>query len=242
MSIRLSLLALVALGACSHADRTSSSRGLVHAIESPAGVGSGEPYLSTSEDAVALSWLEATPDGGTALRFARLTRTGWGTPLRVVAGQDLLVNWADFPSVIGRASDGALWAHWLVKRSGPGFAYDIRLASSRDGGSTWSEAWTPHEDGTATEHGFVSLFPDGKGIGLVWLDGRGYAEGPDGGVPHPGDDAPPPDRGRAVGRPARTSSWTGGPAIAARRTRRARRMAWWWSTATVAWKASATST
>jgi hypothetical protein len=31
---------------------------------------------------------------------------------------------------------------------------------------------TPHDDGTATEHGFVSLFPWQGAIGAVWLDGR----------------------------------------------------------------------
>jgi hypothetical protein len=155
---------------------------LVHALQSPAGVGSGEPFLSTSEDALTMSWLEAMPGGGSELRVARLTEAGWDASRGVVAGEDLLVNWADFPSVtVG--GDGALWAHWLVRRSGPGFAYDIHLASSSDGGATWSDAWMPHEDGTTTEHGFVTLFPEAEGIGLVWLDGRGYERGPDGGAP-----------------------------------------------------------
>ena len=182
MSLRLSLLTLVAFGACAQADPSASTGASVQPLDAPAGVGSGEPFLSTAEDAVTLSWLEAVPGGASELEVARLTRDGWGPAHTVTAGPDLLVNWADFPSVIV-GGDGGLWAHWLSRRPGPGFAYDIRLATSDDDGATWSDAWTPHQDGTDTEHGFVSLFPDGDGVGLVWLDGRAFAAGPDGTPP-----------------------------------------------------------
>ena len=60
-------------------------------------------------------------------------------------------------------------------------AYGVRTAVSRDGGATWSAPWTPHEDATPTEHGFVSIWPEADGAwSLVWLDGRQYAEGPHG--------------------------------------------------------------
>ena len=48
----------------------------------------------------------------------------------------------------------------------------MRLSYSTDDGKTWSPSFTPHHDGTPTEHGFASLFPIGDGFGLVWLDGR----------------------------------------------------------------------
>ena len=35
----------------------------------------------------------------------------------------------------------------------------------------------PHRDGTATEHGFVSLFPFNDSLGAIWLDGRNFASG-----------------------------------------------------------------
>ena len=38
---------------------------------------------------------------------------------------------------------------------------------------SWTQATSPHHDGTPTEHGFASLFQaPGAGLGLVWLDGR----------------------------------------------------------------------
>ena len=77
-------------------------------------------------------------------------------------------------------------AHWLQKSAASTYAYDVRLAFSRDQGRTWSASVTPHHDGTRTEHGFASLFPmPGQGLGVVWLDGRqmkeGAHEGMDGG-------------------------------------------------------------
>ena len=120
------------------------------------------------------------PEGGTTCGWRSATpEGGWSPRARVVHGDSLFVNWADFPSVAA-TEDGTLWAHWLRRRSGPGLAYDILLASSPDQGRTWSEPWSPHEDGTPTEHGFVTLVPGPAGVDAVWLDGRGYAPGPDG--------------------------------------------------------------
>ncbi|MBK8324867.1 MAG: hypothetical protein IPL06_19865 [Betaproteobacteria bacterium] len=46
------------------------------------------------------------------------------------------------------------------------------MSQSADGGRTWSTPVTPHRDGTASEHGFVSLVADTGGVLAVWLDGR----------------------------------------------------------------------
>ena len=43
--------------------------------------------------------------------------------------------------------------------------------------ATWSAPFSPHHDGTKTEHGFASLFDTGGGLGLVWLDGRAMKPG-----------------------------------------------------------------
>ncbi|PWT82191.1 MAG: hypothetical protein C5B57_09085 [Blastocatellia bacterium] len=89
-----------------------------------------------------------------------------------MSGTDLLVNASDVPSV--RALEGGtLVAHWMQSNSPDPEAYDLRLAWSKDGGTTWSPAVSPHHDGTKTQHGFASLFQaPGAGLGLVWLDGR----------------------------------------------------------------------
>lgn len=144
-------------------------------LEVPAGPGAAQPYVAAWGDAVGASWIEPAGSGH-ALRFARWDGTGWSEPRTIAAGEDWFVNWADFPSVLA-LSDTWLAAHWL-QRSGPGrYAYDVMLTQSWDGGATWSSPARPHRDGTETEHGFVSLFPHGRGVGIVWLDGRMFEAG-----------------------------------------------------------------
>ena len=138
------------------------------------------PSLERHGEAVVLSWLEphmaegeevwalkGTPyeDGALGKAF-EVTRSG--------GGATFFVNWADFP-VVWPLGAGRLAAHWL-QRGGPAtYDYGVRVSFSEDGGDSWSEPWTPHEDGTPSEHGFVSVFGLGHGeAGMVWLDGRRF--------------------------------------------------------------------
>jgi hypothetical protein len=178
----LSISAIAVLSACGVPPDASFDPGGAVSLSSPAGVGSGEPFVSSAGDAVYLSWIEEAPEGGHDVWMAKLGPEGWSPRSHVIHGEDFFVNWADFPSLVTGA-DGSLWAHWLQREEGTGLAYGIRVVHSTDEGRTWSEPWTPHEDGTPTEHGFVSLFPMGEGIGLVWLDGRKYAQTHDAGPP-----------------------------------------------------------
>jgi hypothetical protein len=131
---------------------------------------SAQPQLTTSPRGVLLSWIERSGPTAT-LRFAERTPTAWTNPRTVASGDNWFVNWADVPSVL-RLPDGTIVGHWLQK-SGPGtYAYDVRLAYSKDNGRTFSASFLPHHDGTQTEHGFASLFPLNGGLGLIWLDGR----------------------------------------------------------------------
>ena len=140
-------------------------------LASPASENSGEPQLTVSDRGPLLSWIERAGPLAT-LKFAERTPTGWAAPRTVASGDDWFVNWADVPSVM-RLDDGTLVAHWLQKSGLGTYAYDVRLSYSTDDGKTWAESFTPHHDGTQTEHGFASLFQTpGAGLGLVWLDGR----------------------------------------------------------------------
>lgn len=145
----------------------------VRELPSPAGAGSGQPNLSVGPDGrVYLSWLERLEGKRFALRFAAREGAKWSEPRTIAESDKWFVNWADFPS-LAVLPDGSLAAHWLA-RSGPGvYSYDVNIARSFDKGKTWSAPVTPHNDGTQTEHGFVSMFPAGAELlGVVWLDGR----------------------------------------------------------------------
>lgn len=162
------LLLLVGLAAACEAAPPA-----VTTLPTPAAAGSGEPYVAPAADGgVLLSWIEPAAEGA-ALRFARLQGDAWSEPATVASGANFFINWADFPSML-ELSDGRLLAHWLVRGEGRA-AYDVWYAVSADDGRTWSEPVRPHTDGTPTEHGFVSLFEAAAGLGLAWLDGRGYA-------------------------------------------------------------------
>ena len=134
----------------------------------------GEPNLQVSEQGdVTLSYLRKH-GGMTTLYLRTLSDTGWSSPKPVTQGKDLLVNWADFPSII--TANNRLVAHWLVRQKGPAFAYDVYTASSSDGGDRWTNAERLHADTSDTEHGFVSLYATPEGVGAFWLDGQRYAQ------------------------------------------------------------------
>lgn len=146
------------------------------AFDGPAPPGSRLPHLAADgQGQPVMSWVEPAGDGH-RLAFSVLGEAGWNEPVIVAEGRGWFVNWADIPSVQPLSDD--LWAaHWLLKQPGGMYAYDIALSLSTDGGRTWQAPFTPHRDGTPTEHGFVSLWPaaqaDGTtAAGAVWLDGR----------------------------------------------------------------------
>ena len=162
---------LAALAACGRPDPAPSGLGTPVTLGSPAAEGSRFPHLAPGDDGVVMSWLQDGKDGRVALLHSTYSGGAW-SPVRTVAeGTDWFVNWADFPSVVPGA--GRKWvAHWLQQRPGGVYAYDVRLAVSDDSGATWSAPFSPHDDGTATEHGFVTLLPGGGGTQAFWLDGR----------------------------------------------------------------------
>ncbi len=145
-------------------------------VSVPAHEGSGEPHLAVTRDGKAvLSWVE--PEGsGHALRFATLDKDNWSPRVTVARGEGWFVNWADFPSVVP-VSDSLWAAHWLSRQPAGGYAYDVMMSLSTDAGGTWGEPFSPHTDGTQTEHGFVTLFPWRGEAGAVWLDGRNMTGG-----------------------------------------------------------------
>lgn len=176
LAAAISLLALVVSSAQSPPRGDGAEALIIRPLPTPASADSGEPQLSRSSRGVILSWIERRGSQAT-LRFAERTPTGWSAARDVAAGADWFVNWADVPSVM-RLASGELAAHWLQKSGADTYAYDVRLSHSADEGRTWSPSFTPHSDGTKTEHGFGSLFQmPGAGLGLVWLDGRAMTAG-----------------------------------------------------------------
>jgi len=166
-------------------------------IASPAGPGSAQPRLTVLHERsvrlkadstrivpdstrIVLSWLESADRKTYKFSFAERTADGWTAPRTIVESGNLFVNWADVPAVLA-LNDGRLAAHWLERNGNGKYAYGVRVALSSPDRRTWSRPVTPHADTTATEHGFVSWWGGAAGksgatAGLIWLDGRDFAQ------------------------------------------------------------------
>jgi hypothetical protein len=159
-----------------HAAPASTADRAAHivAIDPPAAASSASPNLVASGDAILATWIEPAPPGSHRVRLARFASGRWSAPSTISEGADILANWADVPSVVRAGS--VLLAHWAEKTAASGaHGYDVVLARSTDDGASWRRLGSPHRDGTATEHGFVSLVPDGDAVVALWLDGRAAA-------------------------------------------------------------------
>lgn len=141
----------------------------------PATGGATAPDLHLAPDGrLLLSWIGTQPGRRDAVQYAAYDTGGqWQSAAKTIAvGTALFVNWADTPHIAATA-DGALWVHWLQKSGAAPYAYDVQLSTSRNDGMHWGAPITVHDDGTQTEHGFVSLWPAADDtLGIAWLDGR----------------------------------------------------------------------
>lgn len=155
----------------------------VEEIETPTATGAEAPSLATlPDDRVLMSWIETEGPVHAAVRTAIFDGDDWTQQVTVVEGDDLFINYADFPSVVA-LPDGTLAINWLQMNGDSYFAYNTNISLSQDNGATWSAGIVPHRDGTERQHGFVSMVPDGSGgIMAMWLDGRNHDTGDSRGV------------------------------------------------------------
>lgn len=149
---------------------------VLNELKSPAGPGAREPHLFASPDGnIFMSWMEPAGGNQFAVRFAVGTSKGWSEARTVATASDLIVNWADFPSITA-LKDGTIAVHWLRKNDDKSHGYDVNIAVSKDSGKSWSRPVVPHRDGTTKEHGFVSLLPlPDLRVFMIWLDGRAHS-------------------------------------------------------------------
>jgi hypothetical protein len=179
------LLVPLALAACGRDETTPAEKGakpgyVVSDWTLPSGPGAAQPNLvATPDGRVLLSWISSVPGRRNALRFASLGSDGrWQSDARtIVVGDSLMANWADIPHIVA-TPDGALWVQWLQKAGGGGYASDVSLSRSIDGGFNWSPPVRVNDGDVVAEHGFVALWPASRdSLGVAWLDGRNDAEG-----------------------------------------------------------------
>ena len=140
-------------------------------VKTPSSTNSLASNLFSFGDSFALSWIERDSKSTARLHMASWNKSGFGEKYLITASNKMFTNWADIPSVI-EAPSGDLYAHWLERISSKNYAYGVQIARSTNHGKNWKPVGWLHNDTSATEHGFVSLIPEGLNVRAFWLDGR----------------------------------------------------------------------
>jgi len=173
--VKLLPVLIFMLASCRKEKNTNSVK-IVDYIESPASVGSAQPFLFAKGDKLWMSWTQKINDSVHTLQFSALNAEKWTQPSEIARGDDWFVNWADFPAIA--ENNGNLLAHFLQKSDSATFAYDVHLKLSNNNGQDWNKDFVIHTDSTKTEHGFVTLLPYKEdSFFATWLDGRNTGGG-----------------------------------------------------------------
>lgn len=142
-------------------------------INNPAETGSRFPNLHTDASGnVFMSWVSNIEEDIYAIEYAVFDGERWSESRTVKLSNNFFVNWADFPSVVGKNGE-AVASHWLRKVEGGPYAYHVKVAFAEKESNRWKPEFNAHLDDSPTEHGFVTLEPiDEDRILAIWLDGR----------------------------------------------------------------------
>jgi len=118
-----------------------------------------------------VSWQRPLETGGYSFEMAIRSGDNWSDARTIASGRNLSMFTADLPAVV-ELPNGNLLAYWELKsatKDDP-YATTIHTAVSTNEGKTWGLPLTPYGENLAGQHSFISSFPDGDGVGLVWLD------------------------------------------------------------------------
>lgn len=144
---------------------------ILQSLENPSAGNSSLPRLFSAYNKLFLSWIEKK-DSLTVLNFSVFENGTWKPSEEIISGSDWFVNWADFPA-IAATPNGNILTSFLQKSAADTYTYDVKLNLYNAATKTWKKNFILHNDGTKSEHGFVSIRPYAANSFLVvWLDGR----------------------------------------------------------------------
>lgn len=142
-------------------------------LKNPSEENSSLPRLFAENDKLYMSWVEEK-DSLSTLYFSVFQNNQWATPETVNSGTDWFINWADFPAIA--TNNGNIIISYLQKSANGKYTYDAKVNLYSAATKSWKKDIVLHSDGTASEHGFVSIVPQDKSSFYVaWLDGRNTA-------------------------------------------------------------------
>ena len=155
---------------------------IIRALENPAEANSRLPRLFSDGGQLYFSWV-TQKDSVDYLTYAQYSPSGWTRPTVVASGKDWFTNWADFPAIA--ANQEAIVTNHLQKSADGTYTYDVMLNlfakpgdfldrnANSDTIAYIKQNFILHNDGTKSEHGFVSIIPyQDNSFFITWLDGR----------------------------------------------------------------------
>ena len=171
------LLFLVLTFSCETAEKEDIST-KVNYIKSPSLENCVQPFLFSNNKELFMSWTHKINDSITSLNYSKLINNKWSNPIEIIKGKDWFVNWADFSTIA--ENNGNVLSHFLPKSEDGTFTYDIYLKQFNKKDSLWQNEFILHDDGTKSEHGFVTMLPyKNDSFFITWLDGRNTSGGHD---------------------------------------------------------------
>ena len=141
----------------------------VQLISNPTTENSSLPRLFSNGESLFLSYVTQR-DSLSTLYYSEYKSKTWQEPIAVNSGADWFVNWADFPVIA--ENDGTVLVNHLQKSAKGTYTYNVKLDLYNSEEKSWKNDFLLHNDGTKSEHGFVSMIPSKKGFFVTWLDGR----------------------------------------------------------------------
>ncbi|MBW2937852.1 hypothetical protein KXJ69_07010 [Aureisphaera sp. CAU 1614] len=148
---------------------------VVVSIKNPSAENSSLPRLFSNGEELFLSWI-SKKDSLSILNYSKYSDGVWLPSEEIISGTDWFVNWADFPQIA--ENSGNILTSYLQKSADGTYTYDVKLNLYNDSTKTWKRNFILHNDGTKSEHGFVSIQPYvSNSFFVTWLDGRNTAGG-----------------------------------------------------------------
>lgn len=168
------LLAVFTLFSCKESSEKKqplqNTETIVVAIENPSSENSSLPRLFSNGEELFLSWV-SIKDSLSILNYSKYSDGVWTASEEIISGTDWFVNWADFPQIT--ENKGNILTSFLQKSADGKYTYDVKLNLYNDSTKTWKKDILLHNDGTQSEHGFVSIKPYVfNSFFITWLDGR----------------------------------------------------------------------
>ena len=142
----------------------------IQTIENPSENGSQVPRLFSNGSELYFSWV-SRKDSMDVLNYSMLKDGNWQEATPIIEGNDWFTNWADFPAIAEQ--NGNILTNFLQKSADGTYTYDVKLNLYNSEEKKWKKNFILHNDGTQSEHGFVSIQPtDEDDFFVTWLDGR----------------------------------------------------------------------